>query len=153
MLVFAMSLQLALLMLVALALVGPLQPDGWLVRGLALLVGAYLAIAARRVLRRPGTAGRLGPWLDAGTLLVLVLPGWAMLFGGLEAIEIGGRHLLAVGGREGFVTLAELPRYAVHFLARGCATALAGHDLIVRIRDASAVGRDANAGLAASRSA
>ncbi|MBL8753704.1 MAG: hypothetical protein JNK15_10415 [Planctomycetes bacterium] len=138
MLVFAMSLQLALLAVVALALVGPLQPDGWLGRGLALLVVAYAATAARRVLRRNGTTGRLGPWLDAATRLLVVLPGWAMVFTGLEAIEFGGQHLLAFGDREGLVTMAELPRYAVHFVARGCATALAGHDLIVRVRSAAA---------------
>lgn len=137
--VFAMSLQLALLAAVSLAFAGPLLPNGWLVPGLLLLV-VHHAITACVVATCARTdRARAGRWLMRATAVLCALPGWLAVGVGLEEIAIGGKHLLALGDREGFLTLAELPRYGVHFVARACAAALAANDLIASLRDARPV--------------
>ncbi len=132
--VFLGSLQLALLAAMALAFVAALLPGSWLATGLLLLTVHYgLTTAVWLVLARPGSAGER--WLRRALMLSVVgmsLPGWGALLFGLQDVQVLGKHLLAIGGQQGFVPLASLPMLGVLFLARSVATALAANDLLGR---------------------
>lgn len=132
MVVFLGSVQMALLMAIALAFVTPLMTDSWLVTGLLLLTMHYgLLTVLWLLLSRTGGAGqRWLWWLLRLVALVLALPGWCAVLYGLEAVEVMDRHLVAVGGRPGFIPMESLPMLAALFLGRSVASALAATDLL-----------------------
>lgn len=134
MVVFLGSLQLALLMAIALAFVTPLMADSWLATGLLLLTVHYgLTTVLWLLLSRTEGVGRRWLWWLLRLVAVgLALPGWCALLYGLEAVEVMGRHLVAVGDRPGFIPTASLPMLAALFLGRSVAAALAATDLLTR---------------------
>ncbi|MBL8733001.1 MAG: hypothetical protein JNN13_11585 [Planctomycetes bacterium] len=134
-LAFAAAAQLAALAALGLAGAGPLYGDGLLVVGLVLLTLHFVVVALVWSLRA-ASVPRGGAALLFGATLLLQLPGWCALLLGLEQVELLGKHLVAIGGREGLVELGELPRHAAHFVARTCVMALAGNDMIERLRAA-----------------
>lgn len=134
--VFTGSLQLTLLAATALAFVAPLMQPSWLATGLLMLTIHYgMTTVLWVLLSRQGGACERWLWrvlvLGAVTLSV---PGWCAVLFGLEAVQVMDKHLVAIGGREGFIQLESLPMLAVLFLARSVATALAAHDLLSRSR-------------------
>lgn len=142
---FASTLQLALLFAIALSFCGPWLPRSWFTIGLMALTLHYgLAATIHGVQVSPNRRGRGLRVLLAASGLCLMLPGWAAELVGLEEIELYGRHLLAIGGREGLVGIADLRMHALLFFARSLATALAANDLIERSRgDGGAVAKPA----------
>ncbi|MBZ0153970.1 MAG: hypothetical protein K8J09_20790, partial [Planctomycetes bacterium] len=103
--------------------------------GLVLLTLHFVVVAVVWSLRT-ASAPRGGAAVSFGAALLLQLPGWCALLLGLEQVELLGKHLIAFGGHEGLIELGELPRHAAHFVARTCVMALAGNDLIERLRAA-----------------
>ena len=132
-LLFAATLQLALLFAIALSFCSPLVPRGWFTTGLLVLTVHYaLASAVRGIQLSPRRRHVAWRVLLAISGLCLLLPGWAVELVGLQEIELYGKHLLAIGGREGFVGADQLAEHGLLFVARSVATALAANDLIER---------------------
>lgn len=134
MVVFLGSMQMALLMAIALAFTTPLMVDSWLATGLLLLTMHYgLTTVLWLLLSRIEGAGRRWLWrlLRLGAV-GLALPGWCAVVYGLEAVEVLGRHLVAVGDRPGFLPMESLPMLGALFLGRSFAAALAATDLLRR---------------------
>lgn len=134
MVVFLGSTQMALLMAIALAFTTPLMADSWLAVGLLLLTMHYgLTTVLWLLLSRLEGAGRRWLWRLLRLVAVgLALPGWCAVLYGLEAVEVLGRHLVAIGDRPGFLPMESLPMLGALFFGRSFAAALAATDLLRR---------------------
>lgn len=130
----AASLQLCLLAAVGLAFVQPLLPATRAPLGL-LLVTAHFALTAigwfLLLKQRPHGERALRTVL-AGSSLVLLLPGLALVLVDLYRAELFGMHIVAFGEQAGLVPVDELPIVGALFAARSIATAVAASDLIAR---------------------
>lgn len=130
---FASTLQLAMVFAIGLSFCGPLVARGWFTTGLLLLTVHYgLATVVRGIQLSPRRRHAAWRVLLVLSGLLLQLPGWAVELVGLEELELYGKHLLAIGGRDGLVGADELAGHALLFVARSVATALAANDLIER---------------------